>query len=215
MTVTVELRVLHLLCARLCHDLVGPVGAISNGIELVQEFGADMEKDAFDLISGSAKRVASELQFFRVAYGMAAGMATTVADVRTLAAPYIEGGRVKLDWPARPDDKTTVIGDNPVKLALNMTLLGVEALARGGTLKVGIALTPKPLITVVSAGEGVRLEEETRKAMDGTASVADLTPRSVQGYFTARLADTVGGALACESDGANALRLTSTFRAGA
>jgi histidine phosphotransferase ChpT len=214
MTVTIELRVLHLLCARLCHDLVGPVGAISNGIELVQEFGADMEKDAFDLIAGSAKRVASELQFFRVAYGMAAGMATTVADARTLAAPYIEGGRVKLDWPAGPDDKTTIIGDNPVKLALNMTLLGVEALARGGTLKVGIALTPKPLITVVSAGEGVRLEEETRKAMAGAASVADLTPRSVQGYFTARLAEVVGGALACEADGANALRLTSAFRAG-
>lgn len=212
MSITVELRVLHLLCARLCHDLVGPVGAISNGIELVQEFGADMEKDAFDLIAGSAKRVASELQFFRVAYGMASGMATTVADARTLAAPYIEGGRVKLDWPARPDDKTTVIGDNPVKLVLNMTLLGVEALARGGTIKVDVALAPSPQITVAAMGEGVRLEEETRKALNGAAAVAELTPRSVQGYFTARLAESVGGALACESDGANALRLSSGFR---
>jgi histidine phosphotransferase ChpT len=215
MTVTVELRVLHLLCARLCHDLVGPIGAISNGIELVQEFGADMEKDAFDLIAGSAKRVASELQFFRVAYGLAAGMATTVADARNLAAPYVEGGRVKLDWPAQPDDKTTVIGDNPVKLALNMTLLGVEALARGGELKVAIALTPSPQITVAAVGDGVRLEEETRKAMDGTASIDELTPRSVQGYFTARLAESVGGALQCETDGAKTLRLTSAFRSGA
>ena len=154
MTVTVELRVLHLLCARLCHDLVGPVGAISNGIELVQEFGADMEKDAFDLIAGSAKRVAGELQFFRVAYGLAAGMATTVADARTLATPYIGSGRVKLDWPAQADDKTMVIGDNPVKLTLNMALLGVEALVRGGTLRVAVAMTPSPQITVVAAGEG-------------------------------------------------------------
>lgn len=215
MTVTVELRVLHLLCARLCHDLVGPVGAISNGIELVQEFGADMEKDAFDLIAGSAKRVAGELQFFRVAYGLAAGMATTVADARTLAIPYIGSGRVKLDWLAGADDKTTVIGDNPVKLTLNMALLGVEALVRGGTLGVSVAMAPSPRITVVAVGEGARLEEETRKAMDGTATVADLTPRSVQGYFTARLAETVGGGLACQADGTNTLRLTSDFRPGA
>ena len=215
MTVTVELRVLHLLSARLCHDLVGPVGAISNGIELVQEFGADMEKDAFDLIAGSAKRVANELQFFRVAYGMAAGMATTVADARTLLAPYIEGGRVKLDWPAGPDDKTTVIGDMPVKLALNMALLGAESLVRGGTVAVKVALAPKPEISIVATGEGARLEEETRKALDGTASVAELTPRSVQGYFTARLAESAGGALVCAVDGPNNLRLSSGFRPAA
>jgi histidine phosphotransferase ChpT len=215
MTVTVELRVLHLLCARLCHDLVGPVGAISNGIELVQEFGADMEKDAFDLIAGSAKRVAGELQFFRVAYGLAAGMATTVADARTLATPYIGSGRVKLDWPAQADDKTVVIGDNPVKLALNMALLGVEALVRGGTLRVAVTMTPSPLITVVAAGEGPRLDEETRKALEGGASVAELTPRSVQGYFAARLAEAVGGALKCQTDSANELRLSSSFRPGA
>jgi histidine phosphotransferase ChpT len=215
MTVTVELRVLHLLCARLCHDLVGPVGAISNGIELVQEFGADMEKDAFDLIAGSAKRVAGELQFFRVAYGLAAGMATTVADARALANSYIEGGRVKLDWPAKPDDKSVVIGDNPVKLTLNMALLGVESLVRGGTLKVSAALAPSPQITILATGEGVRLDDETRRALDGAATIAELTPRSVQGYFTARLAEAVGGALSFQSEGANALRLTSTFRAGA
>ena len=215
MSVSVELRVLHLLCARLCHDLVGPVGAISNGIELVQEFGADMEKDAFDLIAGSAKRVAGELQFFRVAYGLAAGMATTVADARTLTVPFLESGRVKLDWPTQADDKTTVIGDYPVKLALNMTLLGAEALARGGTLKVAVAMAPSPQITVVAAGEGARLEEETRKALDGSATVAELTPRSVQGYFTARLAEAVGGSLSCQADGANTLRLASAFRPGA
>jgi histidine phosphotransferase ChpT len=215
MGVTVELRVLHLLCARLCHDLVGPVGAISNGIELVQEFGADMEKDAFDLIAGSAKRVAGELQFFRVAYGLAAGMATTVADARTLAASYVEGGRVKLDWPARPDDKTVVIGDNPVKLALNMTLLGVESLVRGGSLRIAIESAPTPQIVVLATGEGVRLDEETRKTLDGVAKVAELTPRSVQGYFTARLAEAVGGTLSCTAEGANALRLSSPFRAGA
>src|SRR5690606_11742279 len=111
--------------------------------------------------------------------------------------------------------KTTVIGDNPVKLALNMTLLGVEALARGGDLKVAIALTPSPQVTVAAVGDGVRLEEETRKALDGTASIDELTPRSVQGYFTARLAESVGGALKCDYDGAKTLRLMSAFRAGA
>jgi histidine phosphotransferase ChpT len=215
MTVTVELRVLHLLCARLCHDLVGPVGAISNGIELVQEFGADMEKDAFDLIAGSAKRVAGELQFFRVAYGLAAGMATTVADARALAGTYIDGGRVKLDWPARPDDKTVVIGDNPVKLTLNMVLLGIESLVRGGTLRIAAELAPSPQITVLATGDGVRLDDETRKALDGAAKISELTPRSVQGYFTARLAEAVGGALSCRADGANGLRLSSAFRPGA
>ena len=127
MTVSIDLRVLHLLCSRLCHDLVGPVGAINNGVELVREFGAGNDEEAMDLVASSASQAAERLKFFRVAYGMAAGTARTVRDAGGLTDAIIETGRMTLDWPADEGIAATELNEGSIKLLLNMVLLAAEA----------------------------------------------------------------------------------------
>ena len=95
MPVTVELRVMELLNARLCHELISPVGAINNGVELVAEedADADFQRDAMKLIASSAKTAGHRLNFYRFAYG--SGRGSTGKDA---SAGLLEGSKVKLDW---------------------------------------------------------------------------------------------------------------------
>jgi hypothetical protein len=87
---SIDARLLELISARLCHDLVGPVSAIGNGVELVTEFGEDMRGEALALIAQSAAEAANRLQFFRIAFGSAAG-----ADGRGCRLRKVELGRLR------------------------------------------------------------------------------------------------------------------------
>src|SRR5690606_26478214 len=94
MEVKVDLRVLELLSSRLCHDLISPIGAVNNGLELLEDEGSDMGDDALKLSIKSARRAADLLQAFRVALGAAGNQASVrLADARSLAAGLLEGGK--------------------------------------------------------------------------------------------------------------------------
>ena len=212
MTVSIDLRVLHLLCSRLCHDLVGPVGAINNGVELVREFGAGNDEEAMDLVASSASQAAERLKLFRVAYGMAAGTARTVRDARGLTDAIIETGRMTLDWPADEGIAATELNEGSVKLLLNMVLLAAEALSPAGTVKVQLSSGEGRLAAeMISEGEGVQLDDQELGGITGAVAVADLTPRSIHGYYTARLAEDQGTELTVEvSEGS--IRFTALLR---
>lgn len=212
MTVTVELKVLQLLCARLCHDLAGPVGAISNGMELVREPGEVPDPEAMDLIAGSARELSDRLQFQRVAFGLAPGMARAAAEARSLAVNLFSSGRVELDWPL-PDGHSDLRFSEPgAKLLLNLILIGSECLPRGGTLSVELEPTANALVArIVAQGEGAALSEEMRSALAGSVRPDDLTPRSVQGYFAGRLAESAGVEVAFDAGTTGQLGLVATL----
>lgn len=198
---SVDLKVLHIICSRLCHDLVGPVGAVNNGLELMREFGAD-DAESMDLVSGSAAQLSARLQYFRVAYGLASGAARSVADVRGLAAPWFETEGIALDWPGGEHDAKSldIVG---IKVILNTLVMAKECLVREG----GVAVTMTPnsgglrLVATVS-GPGARLKDELAEGLAPELSIDDLTPRNVQGYFTRMLASDTGGDIevSCETD---------------
>ena len=192
MAITVELRVLNLLCARLCHDLAGPVGAIRNGLELIRDFD-EAEGEAFDLVDETARRVAERLQLFRVAYGLGTGVVETFADVGRLVAPVVEAQKIALEWP----DAAQKLTDGGVKLLLNMAILAVETLPRGGILDASLGANEGDQVAaeIVAKGDGAALADDLAAAMNATVPIEALTPRTVQGYFTARLADSVGSEL--------------------
>ncbi len=212
MTVSIDLRVLHLLCSRLCHDLVGPVGAINNGVELVREFGSGNDEDAMDLVASSAGQAAERLKFFRVAYGMATGAARTVRDARGLVDATIEPGRMTLDWPVDGDMGSTELNEGSVKLLLNMVFLAAEALSPAGTVTVRLSPSDGRLAAeMISEGDGVHLDDQEIGGITGVVAVADLTPRSIQGYYTARLAEEQGTELTvAASEGS--IRFTALLR---
>src|SRR5579862_5213040 len=100
MSVNLDIRVLELLSARLCHELAGPISAVVNGVELMSEEDPDFVADAVRLVGSSARTVSRRLQFYRFAYGTLPGEGASTATGREMAQKYFEAGNVRCDWPA-------------------------------------------------------------------------------------------------------------------
>ena len=203
-------RLTELLCARLCHELISPVSAVNNGLELVGDGNTDIFAEALGLLRRSAGEASRRLQFYRLAFGQAAGLDTSggVAAARQLASGLFDGGKIHLDWPEGDLDSSIRLGKPAAKLLLNMVALAGEALPRGGTIAVRITPGGKRAEAEVSAtGTGAGLRDEMRAAIDPTARVDSLDPRTVQGYFTARLADQLAAEFALDESQSDAVCL--------
>ena len=140
MTERVELEALDLaalLCSRVCHDIISPVGAIINGLEVLDEDNSEEMRDfAFGLIRRSAGQASAKLQFARLAFGAAgsAGAEIDLADAEKVATGYMEGEKADFAWEA----PRVLMPKNLVKLLLNLILLANAAMPRGGTIKVTV-----------------------------------------------------------------------------
>ena len=148
------------MSSRLCHELASPVGAINNGIEMIEEFDDPMLPDALPLIGSSAKLVASRLTFYLMSYGSAGNHSiASFGDLMDLANAYFEEGRTSLSWPDIPI--VPEMPDGAAKLLMNMQPLAAETLSRGGVLTVSLGNGAAALTMTVSA-EGVspRVSEE-------------------------------------------------------
>ncbi len=190
MDTKVELRVLELLCSRLCHDLISPVMAVNNGMELMEDDPGGMSDDIRDLLTVSAGAAAARLQYYRIAYGLGGQNAAPVGlpEAGRLARGLIEEGKVELVWPGGDTDAAG-LSREAMKMLLNLVLLGMESLPRGGRLEVEAAPSG---VTVAVEGEGAQLREENAAAMSAEADIEALTARSVQGYFANLLARMLG-----------------------
>jgi len=204
----IEFRVLELLNARLCHELVSPIGAINNGVELLDDDDPDFVRDAIKLIGQSARKAGQRLQFYRFAYGTSASASgSSVGSGRELAIGLLEGGKVRCDWSA----EAATLPPDWQRLACNMLVLAVEALPRGGTVQVRPLREGASGIEVTAEGEAINLSPEMRAALDPKGGVEQLTSRTVHAYFTAHLALQLGAGLTlAEAEPARAL-----FRAAA
>jgi histidine phosphotransferase ChpT len=184
-----EFRVLELLSSRLCHELISPIGAINNGVELMGEEDADFVKDAMGLIAQSAKRAGQRLQFYRFAYG-AGGAGGGAPDAKTLVAGILEGGKVAAEW----QDALSALPPEWQKLGCNLALVAAEILPRGG--KVVLASAGDKKITATATGETINVMPELKAALGEGADVSLLTARTIHAYFTSRMAAKLGAKLA-------------------
>ncbi len=122
-----------LLCSRVCHDLISPVGAIVNGLEVMEEDKDEETKTfALDLIKKSAHQASAKLQFCRLAFGAAgsAGAQIDLGDAEKAARGLLEDGKTALTWSLPRE----LLPKNRVKLLLNMLLIAAGSIARGGML---------------------------------------------------------------------------------
>ncbi len=193
-----ELWMAELLCSRLCHDVISPVGAVSNGLELMTEFGDGQDSDAMALVASSSKQAVEKLSFFRVAYGQAGNRQTGLSfdDAAKLLEPVVTSPRLTMDWPAeqRPADPRPAPG--AIKLLLNLALISVEALPRGGTLNIAIAPEASALaVSIHAAAADARMTAEMMASLAGTIPMKELTARTAQGALTRFLAERLGTAV--------------------
>lgn len=150
-----DLKLAEMLASRLCHDLINPVGAIAIGVELLSELDDTTRKDALDLVASSADRATKRISFFRVAYGFAGhDEGQSVQQVRGFAEGFLAGGKVALDWPARPEDAATALPRSGLKVLSGLIALAAESLPRGGTLAVAVDAPAGG--RVVATGTGAR-----------------------------------------------------------
>lgn len=192
MSGAIEFRVLELINARLCHELVSPVGAINNGVELLDDDDPDFVRDAIQLIGQSARKAGQRLQFYRFAYGTTASSGGGAGSGRDLATGLLEGGKVRCDWSA---EAATLPADWQ-RLACNMLVLAAETLPRGGVVQVRPLREGASGIEVQAEGESVNVSPDMRAALDPAAPVEQLTSRTIHAYFTARLAAQLGAGIA-------------------
>jgi histidine phosphotransferase ChpT len=185
-----------LLCSRLCHDLLSPVGALSNGLELLaDEKDPEMRARCFELLEQSARISADKLKFFRLAYGAAGGFGDTVQteEPRELIAALVgSNGRVELRWAV----SEAALPKPAVKVLLNLASIALDALVRGGTLSIGAERREGSTeIAVRAAGSRVAFDGSIGKALDGSLSEADLSGRTAPAHMIRLLAEELGGGL--------------------
>lgn len=175
------------LVSRVCHDLVGPLGAVVNGLEVLEdERDQAMRADALKIVTSSASQALARLQFLRLAFGAAgsAGAELDLGEVGRLVSGLLEGGKVTLEWQAAhvnwPKDWA--------KLLMNASMLAADCLPRGGTVRVETSPDQAaPSFRIRATGTGARILDEVEKAVRGETQVAPLDARGIQPYLTHKL----------------------------
>ena len=187
-----DLRVSALLCTRLCHDLIGPAGAVVNGVELLSENTGAVDDEVLELIRLSAFETTRRLKYFRLALGVPAeGQAITA--VRAIADDYFASSRIELDWSQAILQTPLPQPLSLVPIMLNLLLCGAEALPRGGRIAIdGAPGVGGFALTVHAAGDVVKIDDEALKSLSGERDPATLEARGIAPYIAARLAAAVG-----------------------
>lgn len=185
MTITLAPRVLELIASRLCHDLVSPVGAVNNGVELMEDLGPDAGQEALHLISNSAQQAAAKLKCFRLCYG-AAGTDKNINwnDVRDVFSDWIKATpRIKLEWDPAVALKMPQPPRGFLKVLLNLLILAEECTHGDGTVMVA-AYDQKPGVRISVKGDHAGFRDGAITALEGQTDIEDLDPRSIHAYVT-------------------------------
>jgi len=180
-----------LLCSRVCHDLISPVGAIVNGLEvLAEEKDEETKTFALELIKKSAGTASAKLQFCRIAFGAAgsAGAQIDLGDAETIARGFLEDDKTKLAWNL----PRALLAKNRVKLLLNMLLIAGQTIPRGGKLTVDpIGSGDTMGIQVGAAGANAKIPPAIPPLL-AADSIEGLDAHRIQPFYTGLLARACG-----------------------
>jgi histidine phosphotransferase ChpT len=202
-----DLDLAALLCSRVCHDVISPVGAIANGLELMDdpETDAEMKATALDMVRSSAKTATAKLKFCRIAFGAAgsAGALIDLSEAGEVAKAFVGEEKVKLDWQAPRENRPK----QEVKLLLNMLLMALAGIPRGGVVSV---TTDGETMSVIAKGERAKINEGMAAALAGTADLTTLDARLVQPYYARILAEAAGRTLSMTLDNENTVAIVAS-----
>src|SRR3954471_2866708 len=194
------LELAALLCSRVCHDLISPVGAIVNGLEVLDDDPKPDDREfALDLIRKSARTASARLQFCRLAFGAAgsAGAQIDVGDAEKMARGHLEDDRTKIAWnlPRAFSPK------NRVKLLLNMMVIAQQTIPRGGVLTVdAVGDGETGGFRVAATGLNARLPQNIADLLRA-GPTGSVDAHAVQPYYTRLLAQACGLTVTLAADG--------------
>jgi histidine phosphotransferase ChpT len=194
------LELAALLCSRVCHDLISPVGAIVNGLEVLDDSPKPEDREfALDLIRKSAKTASARLQFCRLAFGAAgsAGAQIDLGDAQNMARGHLEDEKTKIVWNL----PRVLLAKNKVKLLLNMIVIAQQTIPRGGVLTVDSIGEGDPAgFRVSAAGLNARTPQNIVELLS-TEHTGSIDAHAVQPYYTRLLAQACGLTVTLAPDG--------------
>ena len=158
-----------LVSSRICHDLISPVGAIGNGIELLEGYAARMPE--IGLIADSVDNATAKLRFFRVCFGqMSEGAKLGAREVEAVATAMMQTPRLTLEWRMQSAD----FSRERVKLLYLLLLCTETALPIGGTIVVS---EQGDGFVVQADGKRIQIQDAWRVFEGETVAI---TPAQVQ-----------------------------------
>lgn len=192
-SVMIDTGVLELMASKICHDLISPIGAVNNGVEFLEDMGADAGDEVTGLIAYSAQQASAKLQAYRMAYG-AGGADDTIKpeDVhKSIQAMIGADNKVRQEW-----DPYGNLGyeDRPqafAKMLICALLLGIECLPKGGALRVGPGAA-QGQTAITASGADANIRGQTAKALSLGLHRDALEPKYVHPYLTGLLAKSYG-----------------------
>ena len=180
-----------MVCSRVCHDVVNPVGAIINGLEVLDENAdASLREVAFDLIRKSATQASAKLQFARLVFGAASSAGATIdlREAEEVTRGFVDSDKIELTWAAYPGAPKK----DQVKLLLNLVMIGIACIPRGGSLSVTVTEgDDAPSFLLKMQGRNARVPEDV-KAFLTEASHPDVTSHNIQPYYARLIAELAG-----------------------
>jgi histidine phosphotransferase ChpT len=199
-----DLDLAALLCSRICHDLISPVGAVGNGLELLEPSGPD-EADVRLLLADSARTAIAALGFFRIAFGMVGSAASPVgcSELGGVAGGYLSNSRHRLEWPQSGD----ALGRAEAKLLLLMLLTAMTATPIGGTLRVAPPEAAPLRLSIRAEGRRAGLSPEAEALVLGAAGGRPEAPREAHLAVLGRHAAQLGVRLSIRPEGEEAVTI--------
>jgi histidine phosphotransferase ChpT len=199
-----ETMLAEMIATRLCHDLTGPIGAVNNGVEFLDDEGFDMQNEAVQLILTSAHEAVNRLQFYRQAYGRAGDAGeVSLSEKKKIALDFFSGTKVKLDWPDNHTDASGIaVGQKMSRLLLNLLVIAGGSAIRGGTLSVRLAQAEsgEKTIDIAIVGETIKVDADMAAILTGKSDAVPLSPKSAQPYLTMKLAEELNATVSFTAD---------------
>lgn len=191
-----------LLCSRVCHDVISPVGAIVNGLEVLEEDNdPSMHEFALDLIRKSATQASARLQFARLAFGAAgsAGASIDLGDAETVAKGMFSDDKITLTWTA----PRLLMPKNRVKLLLNLVMLATSAIPRGGTIDVSVRASEgqEAAFTLAAKGMNARVPAHAAALLRGEPESGTVDAHAIQVFYTGLIAEAAGMSVSMSLEG--------------
>ncbi|MBL1242356.1 MAG: histidine phosphotransferase [OCS116 cluster bacterium] len=196
-----ELELAALLCSRVCHDVISPVGAIANGLEVLEdEKDEQMKEFAMNLIKKSATQASAKLQFARLAFGAAgsAGAHIDLMDAKYVSEAFVDKDKVTLTWQA----PVATMGKNKVKLLLNLLLVALTTIPRGGSIDVSVDDDVENAAFLLKAtGKAAKIAENMNGLLAAEVAAESIDARDVQVYYTGLIARAIDMDVILDIDG--------------
>ena len=206
----IQLRVAELMCSRLCHDLISPISAINNGIELMNENDEGIIDSSIELLGTSAKQALDRLSFYRVAFGLAGGGAIiSWNEIRNILEIFAAERKTTIVWTREPQPPDENISQILAKLVVNVVYLAMECLPRGGVISIDNLeqKAPEPIVVRLE-GPKCNLRDDVQSGLIPDLPIEQLSVKNIVAYLATSFANCLEKSLKVRDENSNSIVIT-------